>query len=114
MKKELEDKLCERYDNMVGNNEEEHKEPQTAEDRKELFLKGGRMLLELLWHESNEEPQAGRELIVKSSRGTKVYPNHLNTKMSWQCFVRITRVLEWAYSDELSLEDTVQNAGSPT
>ena len=54
-----------------------------------------------LWHETGETPLPGRELIVSTYKGIKIYPNPSNGKMAWPFFVRISRAARWAYSEDI-------------
>lgn len=65
------------------------------------FVRGGKCVMELLWRDAAEEPAAGRELIVRCGSGVKVYPNPANSRMAWPSFVRITRTVFWAYSEDI-------------
>lgn len=58
-------------------------------------------IIQGLWRDAAEEPEAGRELITLSSKGIKVYPNPKNNRMAWPFFKRISRITSWFYSDEL-------------
>ena len=59
------------------------------------------IFLSLLWKTASKKPDPGRELIVLGSKGIKIYPNPVNTKMSWEFFARIARVEKWAYSEDI-------------
>lgn len=61
----------------------------------------GNRTIESLWHDAEEEPEAGRELITRSSKGIKVYPNPKNSHMAWPFFTRISRISSWLYSEDL-------------
>jgi len=58
-------------------------------------------VIQNLWHDAAEEPEAGRELITRSEKGIKVYPNPKNNRMAWAFFTKISRITSWFYSDEL-------------
>ena len=70
-------------------------------EKKELFLRGSQAVIDQLWRSPEEPPQPGRELIVKSTKGMKIYPNPQNGKMSWEFFARIARIISWAYSEDI-------------
>ena len=69
------------------------------------FWEGTTWFRNHIWHSSDEQPQPGRELIVLTAKGIKIYPNPSNSKMAWDFFVRITHVEHWAYSEDI-LPDT--------
>lgn len=73
-------------------------------------LHGANLFLENLWHQVDVPPEPGKDLIVKSQKGMKIYPNPANTKMSWDFFVRISRAISWAYSEDiLPNTETINN-----
>ena len=67
----------------------------------DAYMHGALTFLSLLWNPASKKPDPGRELIILNSKGIKVYPNPVNTKMAWEFFVRITRVEKWAYSENI-------------
>ena len=72
-----------------------------ATNSKDDFILGGKTAIGLLWHNVDEEPEAGRELLILNSKGIKVYPNPKNAHTSWQFFVRISRAQAWAVTDDI-------------
>ena len=64
-------------------------------------VRGALIFLSLLWNPASKKPDPGRELIILSSKGIKIYPNPSNTKMAWEFFVRISHVEKWAYSEDI-------------
>lgn len=62
-------------------------------------MHGALIFLSLLWNPKSQIQ--GRELIILSSKGIKIYPNPSNTKMAWEFFVRISHVEKWAYSEDI-------------
>ncbi len=65
------------------------------------FLEGADWSRNNIWHPSDEQPQPGRELIVITFKGIKIYPNPSNSKMAWPFFVRISRADRWAYAEDI-------------
>lgn len=61
-----------------------------------------------VWHKIEEEPEPGREVILRTSKGTKVHPNTTKSLMAWSYFVRITRAESWAYSEDFIPETAKQ------
>ncbi len=58
-----------------------------------------------VWHKAEEEPEPGREIVLRTSKGMKVHPNTTKSLMAWSYFVHITRAESWAYGEDL-LPDT--------
>ena len=58
-------------------------------------------LINSLWKDAEEEPEAGRELITRNAKGIKIYPNPKNSQTSWEFFRRIAKVDSWAYSEDI-------------
>ena len=52
------------------------------------------------WHDAEEEPEPGKEIIIKTAKGMKIHPNAVKSLMEWSYFVRITRCEAWAYTEE--------------
>jgi len=49
------------------------------------------------WHNAKEEPEPGKEIIIKTPKGMKVYANAVKQLMAWDYFMRIARGTHWAY-----------------
>lgn len=71
------------------------------DEKIDLFVRGGRKAMELLWHDAGEQPEPGREIIVRNAKGIKIYPNPSNSNTSWLFFTRISRAVTWAYSEDI-------------
>lgn len=65
------------------------------------FVRGGKAAIGLLWHSMDEEPVSGKELLLRTEKGIKVYPNPMNSRTSWQFFARISHATAWAASDDI-------------
>lgn len=76
-----------------------------AVQSKDDFVRGGKTAIGLLWHSVEEEPTSGRELLLKTDKGLKVYPNPKNSQTAWQFFVRISHATAWAVSDDVLPEE---------
>lgn len=76
-----------------------------AVQNKDDFVRGGKAAIDLLWNSVEEEPDSGKELLLQTDKGLKVYPNPKNSQTAWQFFVRISHAKAWAVSDELLPEE---------
>ena len=75
----------------------------------DAYMRGAMLFIELLWNPASKKPDPGREIITICPKGMKIYPNPANTKMAWEFFVRISRVTEWAYSEDiLPVQETAE------
>lgn len=72
-----------------------------AGQSKDDFILGGNAAIELLWHGAEEEPKPGHDLLIRTEKGIKAYPNPKNTQTSWEFFVRISHARSWAYSEDI-------------
>lgn len=72
------------------------------------YINGQNSYASLVWHTTDAVPEPGRELIVIGRRGIKIYPNPANGKMSWEFFVRISRMERWMYAEDI-LPDSQEN-----
>lgn len=66
----------------------------------EAYKCGGDFLRLHAWHDAQEEPKVGREVIIQTRKGMKQFPNKVKMKMSWEFYVRITGAQSWAYSED--------------
>ena len=65
------------------------------------------------WHEASEEPERGKEIIIKTDKGLKVHSNAAYSLMDWNYFVRISRCLMWAYSEEFLPDSAPEEPEKP-
>jgi len=70
MTKDLESRLLAHAENEAGQNKDD-------------FVRGGKCIIGLFWHDAEEEPEPGREIIIRNKNGIKVYPNPMNTQTAW-------------------------------
>ena len=72
----------------------------------DVYVHGINWYLANIWHDAKEEPEPGREIIIKTAKGTKVHPNTTKSLMAWDYFMRITRGTQWAYTEDLIPQTT--------
>ena len=67
----------------------------------DAYVHGVNRYLANIWHDAKEEPEPGREFIIKTAKGTKVHPNTTKSLMAWDYFMRITRGTQWAFVERV-------------
>ena len=86
-----------------------HSKEESRNEGIENFVRGGKGAIKLLWHSAEEPPEEECHLITRGAKGIKMYPHVKNTKMSWEYFVRISRITDWAKAEDLLPEEEITN-----
>ncbi len=69
-----------------------------AKIESEAFMKGAEWRINSVWHDANEQPDRGKDIIVMySNKSCRVFlPNGI-----WDNLIKVDKFIKWAYIEDL-------------